>query len=193
MSEAPDQSPAPFGAEETISIYDARADAEAFAATLPKGARILDLGCGPGQYAAWFADQGFDVSAWDASASMIALAGQHPGVTARQARFDELNAEAGYDGIWANFSLLHLPKEALPDVLARIHRALKPAGHFHIAMKLGRGAGPDKIGRYYSYYSEEELRDLLAGTGFTISNLRHFSGKGLDGTAGAYITLLCHG
>lgn len=195
------------GPKDTLRIYDARAkdyaarneklyelvDAEAFAAALPAGSAVLDLGCGPGQYAAWFAAQGFDVTAWDGSTAMIDLASQHAGVTARQARFEELSDTATYDGIWANFSLLHLPRAELPDVLTRIHRALKPEGRFHIGMKLGTGEGPDQIGRFYSYYSENELREFLGAAGFSVTSARHFSGKGLDGTAGAYITLTCHG
>ena len=46
---------------------------------------------------------------------------------ARQARFDELEVQGVYDGIWANFSLLHAPKSEFPGHLARIRRAGKRA------------------------------------------------------------------
>lgn len=194
-------------ADETLAIYDAQADAyaarnaklyelpqaEAFVAKLLKGGRILDFGCGPGQFSAWFAGQGFAVDAWDGSSEMIARAATHEGVTMRLARFEELDADEAYDGVWANFSLLHAERAALPDLLARIHRALKPGGLFHIAMKLGTGAGPDQLGRYYTYYEEDELAGLLEAAGFTILERHLFDGVGLDGTAGHYITLLCHG
>ena len=195
------------GSDPTISVYDAQAhayarrnatlyelpDAEAFAAMVPPGGKILDLGCGPGQYAAWYASKGFEVEAWDASSEMVALSARHEGLKARQARYEDLAATQEFDGIWANFSLLHAPRTALPDLLARIHRALKPGAVFHIAMKLGEGGGPDKLDRFYSYYSEAELRGLLEAAGLTVLSRRLFSGEGLDGTAGAYITLLCHG
>lgn len=58
---------------------------------------------------------------------MIALARQVPGITTRQARFDEITATAAYDGIWANFSLLHAPRAAFPGHLARLHRRCAPA------------------------------------------------------------------
>ncbi|PTQ74773.1 class I SAM-dependent DNA methyltransferase [Celeribacter persicus] len=194
-------------ADRTIPIYDAQAgayavrnaelyelpQAQAFAGGLPSGAHILDFGCGPGQYAEWFATQGFEVEAWDASAEMLALTARHEGVATRLARFDALEAKEVYDGIWANFSLLHAERQELPDLLHRIHRALKPGGVFHIAMKLGEGAGPDKLGRYYTYYGEAELEDLLHAARFTVQDRRLFGGVGLDGTAGHYITLLCHG
>ncbi|NIY79084.1 class I SAM-dependent methyltransferase [Celeribacter sp. HF31] len=194
-------------ADRTLPIYDAQASAyaarnaelyelpqaQSFVAALPKQAHILDLGCGPGQYASWFAAQGFRVEAWDGSSEMLTLAAQHGGVTTRLARFEDLTNEAAFDGIWANFSLLHAERSDLPDLLARIHRALTPSGVFHIAMKLGTGAGPDKIGRYYTYYGEAELEDLLSAADFKIMEKHLFDGVGLDGTAGHYITLLCHG
>lgn len=193
--------------ETTIAVYDARAadyaamterlaeqaELEAFATALPEGGRVLDLGCGPGFYAAWLAARGFEVEAVDASAEMVALAQTHPGVKARQARFDSLDAVNAYDGIWANFSLLHAPRDALSGLLARVHRALKPGGLFHIGMKLGEGEGPDKIGRFYAYYSEPELDALLEKAGFTPLERRHGHGAGLSGEADDYITILSRG
>jgi len=190
----------------TIAIYDEKADEygertrdmgekrelEAFAAALPANATVLDLGCGPGFYAAWLAERGMQVDATDASQNMVELAAAQPGVTAWQAVFSDLDSDAQYDGIWANFSLLHAPRDAMPDLLARIHRALRPGGMFHIGMKLGDGAGPDRIGRHYTYYTHEELTLLLTTAGFTIDAQATGSGLGLDGTKSDYITVLSH-
>lgn len=192
---------------QTIAVYDAKAEEygqltkklyeiaelEGFAAALPKGARVLDLGSGPGFYAAWLAGRGLKVEAWDASAEMVAMAAKTPGVTARQARFDDLTAEAAYDGIWANFSLLHAPKSEFPGLLRRIHRAGRPGMVFHIAMKLGEGEGPDKLGRFYAYYSEDDLVRHLEEAGFSVGERRHGSGPGLSGEDSPYVTMLCHG
>ena len=38
--------------------------------------------------------------------------------------FDEVTEEKCYDGIWASASLLHVAKKELPEVLARLKRAL---------------------------------------------------------------------
>ena len=190
----------------TIAVYDARADdyarmteklfemreLEAFAAALPAGARVLDLGCGPGFYARWLAGQGFEVEAWDASAGMVARA-RTLGIEARQARFQDLEAEGVYDGIWANFSLLHVPRDNLPGILACIHRAGGPGMAFHIGMKLGQGEGPDTIGRFYTYYGEDELEEVLTAAGFTMLRRWHGKGPGLDGTEARHVTMLCHG
>jgi len=193
--------------ETTIAVYDEKAEEygrltetlwelrelEAFSEALPKGGRVLDLGCGPGFYAAKLATLGFEVEAWDASVEMVSMAKAHPGVCAKQARFDDLAGNDVYDGIWANFSLLHAPKFDFPKHLARIRRALKPGGAFHIGMKLGEGEGPDSIGRFYAYYSEEELVELLAAAGFTVKGRRRGEGPGLSGEVSPFMTVLCHG
>jgi SAM-dependent methyltransferase len=191
----------------TLEVYDARAadygamteklyelrEAEGLAAALPPGGRILDLGCGPGFYAAWFAARGFEVDAVDGSAEMVAMANTQPGVVARRALFDENDGDGVYDGVWANFSLLHAPRTAFPGHLERLHRALVPGGVLHLGMKLGTGEGPDRIGRFYAYYSEDELERLLNAAGFTVTARHRGKGPGLDGTVTPYVTMLAHG
>ncbi|MEX0318495.1 MAG: trans-aconitate 2-methyltransferase [Ruegeria sp.] len=191
----------------TIRVYDERAaeyanltddqnaddpHLSAFLAAVPAGGRVLDLGCGPGTSAAVMAQAGLVVEATDASAEMVALADRHPGVTARQAVFDDIAGEQIYDGIWANFSLLHAPRTDFPRHLAALHAALKPGGAFFIGMKLGSGEGPDRLGRYYTYYSEDELRIHLTEAGFSITGQRHGSGPGLDGTVSDWIAVAAH-
>lgn len=193
--------------DETLAIYDAKAgvyaaltgnltelrELEAFAAALPEAGRVLDLGCGPGFYAGWLARQGFVVEATDGAAEMVALAREQDGVAARQARFDDLDAVAAYDGIWANFSLLHAPKAEMPGLLSRIRRAGRPGMVFHIGMKLGEGEGPDAIGRFYAYYREDELEEMLNEAGFAVRARRRGRGKGLSGEIADHVTMLCHG
>jgi SAM-dependent methyltransferase len=197
---------------ETLRIYDEKAAdyaamnqdylrrdprLAAFIAACPAGARVLDLGCGPGASAAVMAAAGLRADATDASAEMVALADAQPGVTAWQARFDEIAGEAKaaaiYDGIWANFSLLHAPRADFPDHLAAIKQRLKPGGIFYIALKLGKGEARDALGRHYTYYEEDELKDLLMTAGFTVKDCAHGESKGLDGTMARWISVACHG
>ena len=165
------------------------ADAAAFLALLPAGGRILDLGCGPGQWAATFADAGFAVEATDASEEMARLASTRFGVHVRVEPFEALADTAHFDGIWANFSLLHAPRSEMPDHLARIHRALKPGGALHLAMKLGSGEARDRLGRFYTYYGEEELAGLLAAAGFTLLTRRRADSEGFAGGSDAFLVL----
>ncbi len=192
---------------ETISVYDEQAARYAdltdeantedpqltrFIQAVPKVGKVLDLGCGPGASSVIMAQAGLEVEAMDASAEMVRLASAHPGVSACQAAFSDLKDEDVYDGIWANFSLLHAKRADFPNHLAAIHRALKPKGVFYIAMKLGQGEGPDRLGRFYSYYSEEDLKTYLQEAGFTVTARRLGSGTGLDGSVSDWIGLATH-
>lgn len=190
----------------TIAVYDTRAadysrltkDLDgydllaAFCKAMPAGAQVLDLGCGPGLYAAYMAEQGCFVDAVDASVEMVKLAGQYPNVTARQASFDDIAGENIYDGIWASFSLLHAPRSEFPKHLAALHKACKPDGLFRIGMKLGTDAVRDKIDRMYTYYQEDELLDHLTTTGFKIDQRKYGNGPGLSGEPSDWIVVSAH-
>lgn len=152
-----------------------------FTSLLNKGQRVLDLGCGPGHCAREMAEAGLIVDAVDGAAEMVELAAQIENVSAQEMLFSELAAQDTYDAVWANFSLLHAPKSEFPDCLSRIHKALKPGGLFHIGMKLDQQDGTDVLGRHYSYYSLDELRDHLIETGFAIFDQHLGSGKGMAG------------
>lgn len=187
--------------KQTLEIYDAKAaeyaqlvvskaehkSLTAFVADLPTGAHVLDLGCGPGHYAAEMLRLGCRVDAVDGSAAMIALAQQIDGLTAWQALFDDLEAVDTYDGVWASFSLLHAPREKLPQHLAQIKRALKAGGVFHIGMKLGEAAARDALGRAYTFVSAPELDGLLRDAGFVPYDTFTGEGAGLAGTVDKFI------
>ncbi len=171
---------------------DQEDDLDAFFAALPKGGLVLDLGCGPGQWAARLQEQGLVVEATDASAEMVELAKTNYGLNAKVAAFEDLTAENHYDGIWANFSLLHAPRVDFPSHLKRIHRALRPGGCFSIGLKTGTGEHRDKLGRLYAYYEEDELRSLLTDAGFTVSRSRIGNGKGLAGSDDTFVVMTAH-
>ena len=193
--------------EETLNVYVEKAaeyaeltrDANdrdplltAFIADLPAGGRVLDLGCGPGTSAAVMASAGLEAHAWDPVAEMVALAAAQDGVTARQAGFDDLTDVDAFDGIWANFSLLHATRDEMPGYLSGIARALKPGGRFHIALKSGTGSKRDRIGRRYTYYTDAELTRLLEDAGMVVTGRSTGVGKGLDGSEAAWISLAAH-
>ncbi|WP_292286766.1 class I SAM-dependent methyltransferase [Marivita sp.] len=191
---------------DTIAVYDARAGdyakldssetpgatLSAFIAALPRGAKVLDLGCGPGTSARHMARAGCAVDAVDASSGMIALAGKIDGVTAWQATFDDLTGTAIYDGVWANFSLLHASRADMPRHVSTLHTALKAGGLFHIAVKEGTGEGRDNLGRHYSYYTEPDLATLLQAAGFTVGSTRRGRDKGLSGGEENWISITAH-
>jgi SAM-dependent methyltransferase len=164
-----------------------------FMADLTEGGDVLDLGCGPGTSAGILAKAGFKITATDAVPEMIELASKHAGVNAYCATFDDISGDNIYDGIWANFSLLHAAKADMPRHLAALSKALRSGGQFHIGMKEGTGEKRDTIGRKYSYYTLAELSGLLEDAGLTVVKHSNGSGMGLDGTMAPWICLRAYG
>lgn len=189
---------------ETVAFYQARAphyvlkfgqahsyQLDPFLDRLQPGGRVLELGCGGGQDAAWIASRKFSVDATDATPAMVAKANQRWDVGARVMAFDELDAEAEYDGVWAHASLLHCPRAALPDVLARIHRALKPEGWHFASYKLGDTEGRDNLGRFYNFPDADWLEaQYTALPGWELAETRHYTAGGFDNVERDWIDLI---
>jgi len=136
-----------------------------FLALLPSRGAILELGCGAGNHAAVMLAEGFSLRATDGSPEMAKIASQRLGHPVEAMRFDELDAQEAYDGVWASACLLHVPRDELAGILRRIHRALKPSGVFYASYKMGEGDGRDSLGRYYNYPPREWLEATYAGAG----------------------------
>ncbi|RUM24521.1 class I SAM-dependent methyltransferase [Rhizobium vallis] len=154
---------------------------DAFLARLSPGTAILELGCGGGQDSAYMLSQGFDVTPTDGSAELARQAEARLGRPVKVMLFQELDAESAYDGVWAHASLLHAPRPELPDVFARIRRALKPGGLLHASFKAGKAEGHDGLGRYYNYPSAEWLSELLTKGGWRNLAIAEHDGGGYDG------------
>ena len=136
-----------------------------FLALLPPGAAILELGCGAGGDSAEMLARGYDVTPTDGSPEMADVASRRLGRPVKTLLFHDLDAVEAYDGVWANACLLHVPRDQLANVLALIHRALKPGGAFYASYKSGNGDGRDTLDRYYNYPTEDWLRATYGQSG----------------------------
>ena len=159
----------------------------AFIAEVAPGAHVLDLGCGPGHAAQRMSEAGLIVTGTDASREMIARAQSRGFGTFSVATFNDLVEIAAYDGVWANFSLLHAPREDLPRHLAAIRASLRVDGVLHIGMKTGSGMARDSLDRQYTYYQEDELSDRIHEAGFKILKSDTGATVGLDGTLAPWV------
>ena len=157
---------------------------------LPAGAEILELGCGGGRDAAHMIARGFAVDPTDGVAEIAAQAEARVGRPVRVMRFGELAAVDRYDAIWASASLLHVPRGDLPDVLARIHRALKPGGLHFASYKGGGREGRDRFGRYFNYFARQNLESVYRDTAsWDGLDLTEGLGGGYDGVQGPWIQI----
>lgn len=185
----------------TLAFYDREAQAysarrqaklnprlEAFIAALPSGAAVLELGCGGGQDAAMMLAAGLAVTPTDGSPGLARQAEERLGVPVRLMRFDELDDREHYDGVWANACLLHVPTPALPDILGRIRRALRPGGRFAASYKAGSGDGRDDLGRFYNFPTRATLEAAYAAaSGWASLDIEEGEGGGYEKVARTWL------
>jgi SAM-dependent methyltransferase len=138
---------------------------EVFLKRLPQGAAILDLGCGAGRDSAFFIEKGSVPFPVDGSPAMAALAARRLGRLVPVMEFSDIAFDAAFDGIWAQASLQHVPRPALPGILGRLHRALLPGGILYASFRAGAGEHRDLFGRYYNMPDEEFLRAAIRESG----------------------------
>lgn len=132
-----------------------------FIAQLKPGAHILDAGCGSGRDAKVFADAGFRVNAFDASAELVKLASDYCGFEVSRRCFEDMDEIAQFDGIWCCASLLHVPLADIPATLERLWRALRPGGTLYASFKFGAG---ERVygGRRFTDADEAALRQWFS-------------------------------
>lgn len=160
------------------------------------GCCLIDVGCGPGFHAHLFAEWGYEVVGIDASAAMIELARAEARSApvprfevARMQQLGERFAENAFDGAWISASLLHVPEEETPAVLAAVHRIVVDRGAVFIGLKEGpQGARlvPVEAGydlpleREFTFWEDERFRRLVEGLGFAVEQVQ----KSVHGTTG---------
>lgn len=112
---------------------------DAFVALLGPGARVADLGCGPGQVTAYLAGRGLAAHGVDVSPGMVDVArSSHPGVTFEVATMLALRLDDdALDAVLGWFSVIHLTNAERSLAYAEMARVVRPGGWlllgFHVA------------------------------------------------------------
>ncbi len=157
---------------------------------LTPGARVLELGCGSGRDSQAMLARGFDADATDGTPEIAAQASARLGRPVRVLRFDELDAAEAYDAVWAHACLLHVPRAALPAVLGRVLRALRPGGLHFADFKGGGAEGRDGLGRYYNYLTAAEVEAAYRASGdWEVLSVEDYVGGGYDGRQGPWVAI----
>ena len=148
-----------------------------FIAKLSRGARVLDIGHGGGRDSRYLRKAGLEVVGIDNSQGMVEEASRvDPAGDYRLMDLEELRFEAqSFDGVWANASLHHAPREILPRILKDIFQILKVSGFLEVIVKQGDWSGVrenERFGRvlrrYFTFYQPEQLSSLLREAGFRV-------------------------
>ncbi|NNG35810.1 DUF480 domain-containing protein [Nakamurella aerolata] len=102
---------------------------------------VADVGTGPGQVAAWLAEAGADVTGFDLSPEMIAVARQRfPAARFEVGDLTRLLRPAtasGWGAITAWYALVHLAGSELPGAIGALRRVLRPGGTLAVAVHVG--------------------------------------------------------
>ena len=131
-----------------------------FLSRIPTKSYILDFGCGSGRDSKFFIENGYKVKAIDGSIEMCKLASKYINQDVECMKFEELDEENIYDGIWACSSIVHVEKEKLPNILNKMIKALNQNGVIFVSFKKGTGY-EIKEGKYYNFLVKEEFEKIL--------------------------------
>jgi SAM-dependent methyltransferase len=135
--------------------------------------RIFDLGCGPGRDLVAFRALGHEAIGLEGSPPLAAMARNHSGCEVWEQDLLALRLPSCYfDGIFANASLFHVPRQELPRVLREVHAALKPDGVLFSSNPRGHNEEGWNGGRYGAYHDLESWRAFLKGASF--AELEHY-------------------
>jgi len=141
---------------------------------LPKGARVLDAGCGPGVPVTRYLARFFQVTGVDISEQQIKLAR----VLVPKAKFicEDLETlsfpDENFDAMCSYYAIFHVPRSKHKKILKNFHRMLKPRGLALLCM--GAGELPDSIEEYHgtkmywSHYGSEKNLRLLKECGYDV-------------------------
>lgn len=152
-----------------------------FISLLKSKSLVLDVGCGCGVKSKYLAERGMEVIGIDFSEKLVEIAKREfPG-----SDFIVMNMrEAGklkqkFDSVFAQASLLHIPKNEIIDVLRDLSSVLKDGGYFYVAVKEKKPDGPDEeikkendygyeYERFFSYFTLDELKKYFNEIGLRV-------------------------
>lgn len=156
-----------------------------FTNLLPKEARVLDAGCGPGRDTHLLSEKGLKVTGLDLSSGLINVAHK----TYPKLEFVEGNMlsmpfpDANFDGVWSHASLLHLETtEEVIKALLEFHRVMKPQGILHVLVKAQTGESKtavvtdslSKHDRFFQYFTKPEIQSMLEKYGFELITIEQY-------------------
>jgi ubiquinone/menaquinone biosynthesis C-methylase UbiE len=142
---------------------------------LQPDARVLDLGCGAGTPHTAFLAQRFRAVGVDISQAQLTMAAARvPNASFILADMSSLHfPPASFDGISAIYSLIHIPRDEQPNLLASIRGWLKPNGAAFLVLGANDTPSDEETDWFgapmlWSHYDAETNLRLLGDAGFQV-------------------------
>ncbi len=141
---------------------------------------ICDMGCGPGQIAAYVQSLGAAACGIDLSPQMVAAAQQlYPTIPFQQGDMLDLKdvEDDAFGGITAFYCVIHIPHEHVVTALREMYRILRPAGSllmtFHIGSEIRHidtwFEKPVNLDGYF--FETQEMTGYLQAAGFVLDEV----------------------
>lgn len=141
---------------------------------------ICDMGCGPGQVAAYLHHLGAEVCGVDLSPQMVAEASRlYPHISFQQG--DMLNlkaiADGAFGGIAAFYAIIHIPRPQVADALRELRRVLRPDGSLLLTFHIGDEIRHldtwfnQPVNLDFAFFETQEMKDYLLTAGFTLGEI----------------------
>lgn len=159
----------------TLNLMPKR-EANFFISQIPKGGKILDVGCSFGRDCKFFVDKGYETYGIDLSKNMIKEARKYE----KRARYYVVDIRSikfpnnYFDGIWCTGVLHHIRKRDVLRVLKGFNKVIKKGGILYINAKHGKEEAQivdtryNNLPKFYSFFYLYELKDFLRKSGFKI-------------------------
>ena len=150
-----------------------------FADGVPCGFKACDLGCGPGHIAQFLSELGLEMIGLDLCPGMIAEAERrYPRVEFRVGDMADTGfADDELGGIAAFYSIIHIERGAIEDVLGEMHRILRPGGQVLLAFHRGAGILEEDnvldrpVSLSCTLFEPDEVVAALESAGFAVESV----------------------
>ncbi|MBB5953540.1 SAM-dependent methyltransferase [Saccharothrix tamanrassetensis] len=133
--------------------------------------RMIDAGCGPGQWTDFLRRQGCDVEGVDLVPRFVGIArSRFPGNSFRVAELDDLGVpDRSVAGILSWYSIIHTGPDDVPRILGEFARCLCDGGSLLLGMFEGARVEPFPHAVTTAYFwSVEEMSRRLVDAGFRV-------------------------
>lgn len=161
-----------------------------FAKLIVVGAKVLDIGCGPGNVAKQlFTVKPMQITGVDLSEEMVKLARSN--VPAGEFYTQDIRSldfpRDHFDAVMMSFCIVHLSDEEAYELLANAINSICPGGVLYLSFMEGKKAGFETTSFsqepiYFNYFNGDVIEEFLVTNGITVLQMVRQDYHELDGS-----------